>query len=44
MRLETDPWLFVEALVVSVAAALAASVYPLLRLRRRPLAAALRAE
>jgi putative ABC transport system permease protein len=44
MRLETDPWLFVEALVVSVVAALAASVYPLLRLRRRPLAAALRAE
>jgi putative ABC transport system permease protein len=44
MRLEADPWLFVEALLVSVAAALAASVYPLLRLRRRPLAAALRAE
>jgi len=44
MRLEADPWLFVEALLVSVAAALAASVYPLVCLRRRPLASALRAE
>ena len=44
MRLEMDPWLFVQALAVSVSAAVLASVYPLLRLRRRSLAAALRAE
>ncbi len=44
MHLETDPWLFAQALVVSVTAAVLASVYPLLRLRRRSLAAALRAE
>ena len=44
MRLEGDPWLFAQALSVSVVAAMLASVYPLLRLRRRPLSAALRAE
>jgi putative ABC transport system permease protein len=44
MRLEADPWLFAQALAVSVVAAVLASVYPLLRLRRRPLAAALRSE
>jgi putative ABC transport system permease protein len=44
MRLEVDPWLFVQALVVSIGAAVLASVYPMLRLQRRPLAAALRAE
>jgi len=44
MRLEMDPWLFVQALAVSVTAAVLASVYPLLRMRRRSLAAALRAE
>jgi putative ABC transport system permease protein len=44
MRLELDPWLFAEALGVSVGAAMLASVYPLLRLQRRPLAAALRQE
>lgn len=44
MRLEADPWLFAEAFLVSVGAALLASVYPLLRLRRRSLAEALRAE
>lgn len=42
MRLETDPWLFVQALAFSVGAAMLASVYPLLRLRRLPLAEALR--
>jgi putative ABC transport system permease protein len=42
MRLELDPWLFAQALAVSVGAALAASVYPMLRLRARPLAEALR--
>ena len=42
--LEVDPWLFVQALAVSVGAAVLASVYPLLRLRRRSLAAALRSE
>jgi putative ABC transport system permease protein len=44
MRLETDPWLFAQALGVSVVAAVLASVYPVFRLRRRSLAAALRAE
>ena len=44
MRLEAEPWLFVQALVLSVVAALLASVYPVLRLRRLPLATALRAE
>jgi putative ABC transport system permease protein len=42
MRLEADPWLFAQALAVSVGAAMLASVYPLLRLRRRSLAEALR--
>jgi putative ABC transport system permease protein len=44
MRLEADPWLFAQAVAVSVGAAMLASVYPLLRLRRRSLAEALRAE
>jgi putative ABC transport system permease protein len=44
MRLEADPRLFVEAFALSVAAAVLASVYPLVRLRRRSLAAALRSE
>jgi putative ABC transport system permease protein len=44
MRLEADPWLFVQAFALSVVAAVLASVYPLLRLRRRSLAAALRSE
>jgi putative ABC transport system permease protein len=44
MRLEAEPWLFVQALAVSVGAAMLACVYPQLRLRRRPLAEALRAE
>jgi putative ABC transport system permease protein len=44
MRLEADPWLFAQAFLVSVGAAMLASVYPLLRLQRRSLAEALRAE
>ncbi len=44
MRLEVDGWLFAQALALSVAAALLASVYPLLRLRRRSIAEALRQE
>lgn len=44
MRLAAEPMVFAQALAVSVAAALLASVYPLLRLRRLPLAAALRQE
>ncbi|HUL76325.1 MAG TPA: FtsX-like permease family protein [Vicinamibacteria bacterium] len=44
MRLEADPWLFAQAFLVSVGAAMLASVYPLVRLRRRSLAEALRAE
>ncbi|HSD28913.1 MAG TPA: FtsX-like permease family protein, partial [Vicinamibacteria bacterium] len=44
MRLEADPWLFAQAFVFAVAAAILASVYPLIRLRRRSLAEALRQE
>ena len=44
MRLEADPWLFAQALALSIVAAVLASVYPMVRLRRRPLAAALRSE
>jgi putative ABC transport system permease protein len=44
MQLEADPWLFAQAFAVSIVAAVLASVYPMVRLRRRPLAAALRSE
>jgi putative ABC transport system permease protein len=44
MRLEANPWLFAQAFVLSVGAAVLASVYPVRRLQRRPLAAALRSE
>jgi putative ABC transport system permease protein len=44
MRLEADPWLFAQALGLSVVAAVLASIYPVARLRRRSLASALRAE
>jgi putative ABC transport system permease protein len=44
MRLEADPWYFAQAFVFAVAAAVLASVYPLIRLQRRSLAEALRLE
>ena len=44
MRLQADPLVFAQALALSVAAAVLASVYPLLRLQRMPLAAPLRQE
>jgi putative ABC transport system permease protein len=44
MRLEADPRLFAQAFLLAVGAAVLASVYPLLRLRRRSLAEALRQE
>jgi putative ABC transport system permease protein len=44
MRLDIDPWLFAQALGISVVAAVLASIYPVIRLRRRSLASALRAE
>ena len=44
MRLELDPWLLAQALAVSVLASLLAAVYPLLRLQRMPVSAALRQE
>ena len=44
MRLELRPGIFAEALGLSVAAALLATIYPLLRLSRMPVAAALRSE
>jgi len=44
MRLVFEPSVFAQALLVSVAAALLASVYPVLRLGKMPVAAALRLE
>jgi putative ABC transport system permease protein len=44
MRLHFQPAVFLEALALSVVAALLAAVYPLRRLQRAPLAAALRQE
>jgi putative ABC transport system permease protein len=44
MRLEADPVYFAQAFVFAVAAAMLASVYPLIRLQRRSLAEALRQE
>jgi putative ABC transport system permease protein len=44
MRLEADPWLFAQAFLFAVGAAVLASVYPLIRLQRRSLAEALRQE
>ncbi|HSD25652.1 MAG TPA: FtsX-like permease family protein [Vicinamibacteria bacterium] len=44
MRLDCDPWYFAQAFVFAVAAAVLASVYPLIRLQRRSLAEALRQE
>ena len=44
MRLQAEPLVFAEAFALSVAAAILASVYPLLRLQRMPLATALRQE
>ena len=44
MTLLPDPWVFLQALAVAVTAALLAGVYPVARLLRRPVAAALRQE
>jgi putative ABC transport system permease protein len=44
MRLELESWPFLQAFAISVGAATLAAVYPLLRLRRRSLAEALRQE
>jgi ABC-type antimicrobial peptide transport system permease subunit len=44
MRLQADPVVLVQALGISVLAALAASLYPLRRLGRMEVAAALRIE
>lgn len=44
MELELSPGLFLQALGVSVAASLLASLYPLARLRRMPIASGLRQE
>ncbi|MCM2254253.1 MAG: ABC transporter permease [Vicinamibacteria bacterium] len=44
MELHYEPWLFVQALALSLAASLLATVYPLWRLGRREIAAALRHE
>ncbi len=44
MQMRVDPWLLLQALLMSVLAALLAAVYPLLRLRRASVSAALRQE
>jgi putative ABC transport system permease protein len=44
IQLVNDPWVFVQALAVSVTAALLAAIYPMRRLLRLPVAAALRQE
>jgi putative ABC transport system permease protein len=44
MQLVPEPWLFVQALGISVVAALLAAVYPTVRLLRMPIASALRQE
>lgn len=44
MTLVLDPWVFAQALAVALSAALLAGLYPLARLLRRPVAAALRQE
>jgi putative ABC transport system permease protein len=44
IQMTLDPFVFVQALLVSVAAAILASVYPMRRLLRQPISAALRQE
>ena len=44
IQLTLDPWVFVQAIVVSVTAAVLAAVYPMRRLLQMPVAAALRQE
>jgi putative ABC transport system permease protein len=44
IQMTLDPWVFAQALAVSVTAAVLAAVYPMRRLLRLPIAAALRQE
>src|SRR5262249_48832488 len=44
IQLTVDPWVFAQAVAVSVVAALLAAVYPMRRLLKLPVAAALRQE
>jgi putative ABC transport system permease protein len=44
MHLSYEAWPMIEAVAASVSASLLAAVYPLVRLRRLPVAAALRME
>lgn len=44
IQLTPNPWLFLQAFIISIAAATLAGVYPMLRLERDELVAALRAE
>jgi putative ABC transport system permease protein len=44
IQMTLDPWVFVQAVAVSVAAALLAAVYPLIRLQKMPVAVGLRQE
>jgi putative ABC transport system permease protein len=44
IQIQLDPWIFLGALVTAILAALLASVYPTLRIRRQPLVENLREE
>jgi putative ABC transport system permease protein len=44
IQMTLEPWVFLQAVVVGVAAALLAGIYPVVRLTRRPVAEALRQE
>ena len=44
IQMTLDPWVFVQAVFISVSAALLAALYPLRRLLAMPVAAALRQE
>ncbi len=44
IQMTLDPWVFAQAVAVSVAAALLAAVYPLIRLQKMPVAVGLRQE
>jgi putative ABC transport system permease protein len=44
IQMQLDPLVFAQAIVISLAAAILAAIYPMRRLLRLPIAAALRQE
>ncbi len=44
IQLSLDPWVFGQAMIMSIIAALLAAVYPVIRLQKMPIAAGLRGE